>query len=108
MFVTYVLLGDDNTVCVTCDPQRHCKQFEKHSRCESRTSTLPLERSTVQRIVQNVDTVCGPRGLTDLLGWKTQVWGLFAFERDGSASKIFQPARGLRHQSRSKPSVFSP
>ena len=92
MFVTDVLLGDENTVCVTCDPQRNCNQLEKHSRCESSTSTLPLEKSSVQRIVQNVDTACGLRGLTDLLGWKTQRWAFFAFERDGSASKVFQSA----------------
>ena len=72
VFVTDVLFGDDNTVCVTCDPQRYCNQLEKHCRCESSTSTLPLEKSTVQRIVQNVDTACGPRALTHLLGWKTQ------------------------------------
>ena len=57
VFVTDVLLGDDNTVCVTCGPQLYCNQFEKHSRCENSTCTLPL------RIVQNVDTVCVPRKL---------------------------------------------
>ena len=79
-----VLLGDDNTLCVTCDPQRYCNQLEKHCRCESSTSTLPLEKSTVQRIVQNVDTACGPRGLTDLLGWKTQGWAFLRLKEMGA------------------------
>ena len=29
VFVTDVLLGDDNTVCVTCDLQRYFNQLEK-------------------------------------------------------------------------------
>ena len=93
VFVTDVLLGDDNTVCVTCDPQRYCNQLEKHCRCKSSTSTLRLEKSTVQRIVQNVDTACGPRGADGPTWVEDPGVGLFAVEGDGSASKIFQPAR---------------
>ena len=47
VFVTDVLLGDDNSLCVTCDAQRSCNQLEKHSRCKNSTSTLPLEKSTM-------------------------------------------------------------
>ena len=91
VFVTDVLLGDDNTVCVTCDPQRYFNQLEKHSWCENSTSTLPLEKSTMQRIVQKV--LKQPGSLTEPLTWVEDLAvGLFAVEGDGSASKIFQPA----------------
>ena len=89
VFVTDVFLCDDNTVCVTCDPQRFKKhQLEKHSWCENSVSTLPLEKTTILLIVQNVDIVCVPGGT-----WVEDPGvGLFAVEIDGSALKMFQPA----------------
>ena len=67
VFVTDVLLGDDNTVCVICDLQRYFNQLEKHSWCENSTSTLPLEKSTMQRIVQKV--LKQPGSSTEPLSW---------------------------------------
>ena len=90
-FLTDVLLGDDNTVCVTCDLQRYFNQLEKQSWCENSTSTLLLEKNTMQRIVQKV--LKQPGSLTEPLTWVEDFGvGLFAVERHGSSSKIFQPA----------------
>ena len=73
VFVTDVLLGDDNTVCVTCDLQRYFSQLQKHSWCEKSTSTLPLEKSTMQRIVHKSPQTAGDfDGATHLDG---RPWG---------------------------------